>query len=624
MQKVHSTRLKIELEAGARRRTNETPACVTGPFNNPDLLFCAIGRKTTRKSIVEGEEVTSVDATGAADSMSEWGQEKEFDADQQEAFEAMVASFILTFHHDVENSCSDSTDHVPHLLLGRENSTSTRRTRLGLEKLCHKKKQLLLFMDGPGGSGKSTIMKEVLRHGREFCKNIQHPFNEMTILVTATSGVAATLINGETLHRACHLRRKKPLAEEQCDAFKQARLVVVDETSMASDNLLVYLEKTLRDLRQNFDEDNPCGGFNVVFAGDFHQLAPVGQNATYEDEHFRQWHDFINCYIELKGMFRFKEDIEWGRCLSRFRQGRPSPEDFDMINQRVAINGATLDGDTLPANVQHATFSNRDRCAINTALFSELIKTEADEAVIVFLDNVETFGADKKKYELKDKETFWTECSEDDIKFSGTTSLRVDPMLKLCSGCPLMASDNVHVRAGVANGTQATFQSLVLKSGNTVSRTTVDGIELDCVFASQVSHPLLKQHGTGHQSTFKLEPKKHSFTANCPKPEALRTGRSKTEKIKMSAIMFPLISNNATTGHKLQGASKDAIYIACFAHGARNWPHVALSRARTRKGLFLREPLDPSEHFESDPNLDAMTSRFRTLKAPSQSDHIYE
>jgi hypothetical protein len=46
-------------------------------------------------------------------------------------------------------------------------------------------------------------------------------------------------------------------------------------------------------------------------------------------------------------------------------------------------------------------------------------------------------GADKKKHKLKDKETFWTECSKDDIKFSWSTSLRADPMLKLSSGCPL-------------------------------------------------------------------------------------------------------------------------------------------------------------------------------------------
>ena len=175
----------------------------------------------------------------------------------------------------------------------------------------------------------------------------------------------------------------------------------------------------------------------------------------------------------------------------------------------------------------------------------------------------------------------------------------------------------------MANGTQATFQSLVLKFGNTVSRTTVDGIEIDCVFASQVSHILLQHHGTGNQSTFKLEPKKYSFTANYPTPEALRTGRIKTEKIKMTAIQFPLISNNATTGHKLQGASKDAIYIARFTYGIQNWPYVVLSRVRTRRGLFLREPLDPSENFGSDPKLDAMTSRFRRFKALAQSDYVY-
>jgi hypothetical protein len=276
-----------------------------------------------------------------------------------------------------------------------------------------------------------------------------------------------------------------------------------------------------------------------------------------------------------------------GNCLSRFRQGCPTHADFDTINQRVVINRKTLDGDTLPANMQHATFNNRGRCLINTVLFSELVKTKPDKAAIIFEDNVEAHGADKKKYTVKDKETFWTECSKDDIKFPGSTSLRINSMLKLCSGCPNMVSENIHVRAGVANGAQATFQSLVLKHGDTVSRTAVDGTGINCEFASQGSHPLLKHHSSGNQAAFKLVPKKHAFNANYPKPEALRSGGSKTEKIKMSAIQFPLISNNATTGHKLQGSSKDAIYIAKFTCRMRNWPHVVLSRVQTRRGLFL-------------------------------------
>jgi hypothetical protein len=92
----------------------------------------------------------------------------------------------------------------------------------------------------------------------------------------------------------------------------------------------------------------------------------------------------------------------------------------------------------------------------------------------------------------------------------------------------------------------------------------------------------------------------------------------------MSAIQLPLILNNATTGHKLQGSSKDAVCIAKFACSMPDRPCVVLSRARTRRGLFPREPLDPPENFGSDPKLDAMTSRFRRLKALAQSEHVDE
>jgi hypothetical protein len=119
--------------------------------------------------------------------------------------------------------------------------------------------------------------------------------------------------------------------------FKQVRLTMLDEMSMASENLLVSLERTLH-LRQNFDEASPHGGFHITFSGDFCQLAPVGQDTVFNDECLRQWSVFVNCCMELKGMLRFKEDPEWGNFLSRFCQGCPTHTDFDVINQRVAIN----------------------------------------------------------------------------------------------------------------------------------------------------------------------------------------------------------------------------------------------------------------------------------------------
>ncbi len=237
---IHKISIEAEPTRGNRKKTNVGNA--SEPFADSNLLFMLIGRQVSRKTVVEGKEVLSIEATGTAESISRWGVEKEFDEDQQRAFESMIASFVLTFHQDIEHNDS---------VLPRESATSIRQTRLRLARLCHKTKQLVLFLDGPGGSGKSTVIKEVLRYGSQFCKNIQYPFNEMTILVTATSGVAATLINGDTIHRSCFLNRTTSLKEEQIEAFRQVRLIIVDEISMAAEGLLVKLESTLRQLRQS-------------------------------------------------------------------------------------------------------------------------------------------------------------------------------------------------------------------------------------------------------------------------------------------------------------------------------------------------------------------------------------
>jgi hypothetical protein len=58
-------KIEIELEPAARCSTanNAPPEHKTGPFNNPNMLFHVIRRKTARKLAVEGKEVTFVDAT---------------------------------------------------------------------------------------------------------------------------------------------------------------------------------------------------------------------------------------------------------------------------------------------------------------------------------------------------------------------------------------------------------------------------------------------------------------------------------------------------------------------------------------------------------------------------------
>ena len=67
-------------------------------------------------------------------------------------------------------------------------------------------------------------------------------------------------------------------------------------------------------------------------------------------------------------------------------------------------------------------------------------------------------------------------------------------------------------------------------------------------------------------------------------------------------------SNDATTGHKLQGISKDLIIVSSWPTGGlaamfKNWEYVVLSRVRTISGLFLIKPIDMDKSFKPSEEL---------------------
>ena len=49
------------------------------------------------------------------------------------------------------------------------------------------------------------------------------------------------------------------------------------------------------------------------------------------------------------------------------------------------------------------------------------------------------------------------------------------------------------------------------------------------------------------------------------------------EMVKMKATQLPVISNQATTGHKLQGANINQLFVNNLNY-TTNWPFVVLSR----------------------------------------------
>ena len=101
------------------------------------------------------------------------------------------------------------------------------------------------------------------------------------------------------------------------------------------------------------------------------QLEPVKGSPLYSPFHSdKKWINSINCYVELLGLHRFREDPEWGLILSRLRNDTYTQHDIDAINQ-CCIQVIPR---TLPGNASYCVYGNADRTAINAGIFSNVLK----------------------------------------------------------------------------------------------------------------------------------------------------------------------------------------------------------------------------------------------------------
>ena len=106
--------------------------------------------------------------------------------------------------------------------------------------------------------------------------------------------------------------------------------------------------------------------------------------------------------------------------------------------------------------------------------------------------------------------------------------------------------------------------------------------------ASEVSHLELKHLNQKiSPATFTVKPTSYSFKAKLPVPEFLAMDSDEKQKVAMRATQLPVLINNATTCHKLQGCGVHNLFVHSWLH-RNNWVYVMLSRVKTLKGLFLR------------------------------------
>jgi hypothetical protein len=71
------------------------------------------------------------------------------------------------------------------------------------------------------------------------------------------------------------------------------------------------------------------------------------------------------------------------------------------------------------------------------------------------------------------------------------------------------------------------------------------------------------------------------------------------ETCKCTVEQFPVNLNDATTGHKLQGISKDELIVQSWSYRTSGWPYTVVSRVRKFLGLYLNEKLDYRKYKKS-------------------------
>lgn len=209
-------------------------------------------------------------------------------------------------------------------------------------------KNAVTFVSGPGGTGKST-----------FIKYIQLKVKNSILL--APTGIAAINIGGRTIHSVF----KFPPAFLTPDDIKRTNksirtylkatnLIIVDEISMVSANLLDAMDAFLR---LNLNVDKPFGGIPILFVGDLFQLPPIVTDSTKPlfDEFYDSPLFFDSAVIkdvrrdnqfkmvQLKTVLRQKDNT-FIDILGKIRTGTDVESAIDQLNDLAKYENVAPDG----------------------------------------------------------------------------------------------------------------------------------------------------------------------------------------------------------------------------------------------------------------------------------------
>ena len=337
-----------------------------------------------------------------------------------------------------------------------------------------KKSLLRLYVSGEGGTGKSFLIKTIK------CW-IKQNLNKDTA-IAAPTGIAAFNINGLTVHRLLQLPvehgstpKYKQLADHVLKVLradlKDVILFIIDEVSMISNLILLYIHFRLSEIFDTIDcDDGWFGRVHILLFGDLLQLPPVHEDPAFVDLSNVKVKKFLGSlnavnlwttlfdYDELTINMRQQGDGSYRELLSRIRIGLLTKSDCDILEKRkISFIGKSFEErlgelcnfiDNLPSDTVCLLPTCHMCDVLNNAMLSRIA---SKEILLIAEDEIECIPYIKKRITKV--------LADNDDDNSRTAGLFKRITIKI--GAKIMIRRNIDASLGLINGTIATVISVV-------------------------------------------------------------------------------------------------------------------------------------------------------------------
>lgn len=193
-----------------------------------------------------------------------------------------------------------------------------------------------VFLTGSAGAGKTHTLNQYIDYLRA---------RKLSVAVTASTGIAATHMDGMTIHSWSGIGIRDELSPQQIkrlndeekarERFEQTDVLIIDEISMLHGRQLNMVNQVLKIARQS---DAPFGGIQLVVCGDFFQLPPVSRNGELSRDKFafmsQAWVEaqFQICYLTEQHR---QGDSELTQILNAIRAQQVTAEHIDLLNRTL-------------------------------------------------------------------------------------------------------------------------------------------------------------------------------------------------------------------------------------------------------------------------------------------------